>query len=84
MCKLPFRNKTKDYATMGKKGNMIYWDAIDNICEKFTQDLLEFSVPAIDWDDDDVLALQNKIRDFAIELLETESEARFPYVDENY
>jgi hypothetical protein len=84
MDKLPFCNKTTDYATMGKKGNMIYWDAIDDLCERFTQDLLIFSVPEVDLDDDTILSLQNQIRDFAVELLEKESAARFPYIDENY
>lgn len=84
MDKLPFRNKTTDYATMGKKGNVIYWDAIDDICEKFTQDLFDFSVPAVNWEDEDILHFQNKIRDFAIKLLEEESAARFPYINEEY
>lgn len=84
MDKLPFRNKTTDYATMGKKGNVIYWDAIDDLCENFTQELLNFSVPEVDVDDDDILYLKNEIRDFAVKFLEKESAAKFPYVDENY
>ncbi len=84
MDKLPFRNKTTDYATMGKKGNVIYWDAIDDLCEKFTQDLFDFSVPEVDVDDDDILYLKNEIRDFAVKLLEKESAAKFPFVDEDF
>ena len=84
MDKLPFRNKITDYATMGKKGNVRYWDAIDDLCENFTRDLLDFSVPEADVDDDHILYLKNEIRDFAVQLLEKESEARFPFVDENY
>lgn len=84
MEKLPFRNKTTDYATMGKKGNVIYWDAIDDLCGQFTRDLLDFSVPEVDVDDDDVLYLQNEIRDFAVKFLEKESEAKFPFVDEDF
>ena len=49
---MEFRNKTTDYATMGKKGNVIYWDAIDDLCERFTRELLDFSVPEVDVDDD--------------------------------
>lgn len=84
MDKLPFRNKTTDYATMGKKGNVIYWDAIDDLCEQFTRDLLDFSVPEVDVNDDDVLYLQNEIRDFAVKFLEKESVAKFPFVDEDF
>lgn len=84
MSKLPFRNKTTDYATMGKKGNMVYWDAIDDLCEQFTRDLVGFSVPEVEMDDNNILYLQNEIRDLAIKFLEKESKARFPYVDENY
>ena len=84
MDKLPFRNKTTDYATMGKKGNVIYWDAIDDLCERFTRELLDFSVPETDVDDDDILYWKNEIRDFAVEFLEKESEARFPFVDEDF
>lgn len=84
MDKLPFRNKTTDYATMGKKGNMIYWDAIDDLCERFTRELVGFSVPEVELDDDSILYLQNEIRDFAIEFIEKKSDAKFPYVDENY
>lgn len=84
MSKLPFRNKTTDYATMGKKGNIVYWDAIDDLCEKFTRELIGLSVPEVDLDDDSIFYLQNNIRDFAVEFIEKESAAHFPYVDENY
>lgn len=81
---MEFRNKTTDYATMGKKGNAVYWDAIDDLCERFTRELLDFSVPEVEVNDDDVLYLKNEIRDFAVELLERDSEARFPFVDEDF
>ena len=84
MSNLEFRNKTTDYATMGKKGNVIYWDAIDDLCEKFTLELLDFSVPKLDIDDDDVLYWKNEIRDFAVQFLESHSDARFPFVDEDF
>ena len=81
---MEFCNKPTDYATIGKKGNMMYWDAIDDLCENFTRELLDFSVPDVDIDDDDILYWKNEIRDFAVEFLERESKARFPFVDENY
>ena len=84
MDKLPFRNKITDYATMGKKGNVIYWDAIDDLCERFTRELIDFSVPDANVNDDEILYWKNEIRDFAVEFLQRESEARFPFVDENF
>jgi hypothetical protein len=84
MDKLPFYNDITGYAVLGKKGNMMYWDAIDDLCEKFTLELLDFSVPKLDIDEDDVLYWKNEIRDFAVQFLESHSDARFPFVDENY
>ena len=77
-------DKVAEYVTMSKKGNVMYWDAIDDLCEKFTQDLLDFSVPEVEINDDDVLYLKNEIRDFAVSLLEKESVAKFPFVDEDF
>ena len=77
-------DKVAEYVTMSKKGNVVYWDAIDDLCERFTQDLLNFSVPYVDFDEDDVLYWKNEIRDFAVKLLEKESAAKFPFVDEDF
>lgn len=44
MDKLPFRNKTSHYATMGKKGNMAYWDAIDAVSEEYVRQIIEFGI----------------------------------------
>ena len=77
-------DKVAEYVTMSKKGNVMYWDAIDDLCEKFTQDLLDFSVPKANFNDDDVLYWKNEIRDFAVSLLEKESVAKFPFVDEDF
>ncbi len=81
---MKFHNKVSDYATMGKKGNVMYWDAIDDLCENFTRDLLAFSVPGINVGNDDILYLQNEIRDFAVKFLEKESGAKFPFIDEDF
>ena len=89
MSKLPFRNKTTDYATMGKKGNVIYWDAIDNLTEEYVRQLLEFSLTPLkvdmDEDEDDVfMDISKEITELAVKLLEERFSANFPYVDENY
>ena len=84
MSKLPFHNKTTDYATTSKKGNIIYWDAIDNLTEEYVRNMLEMSVPNIVLEYDDILALGKEITDFVVEHLEKEVGANFPYVDESY
>lgn len=87
MDKLPFRVKTSDYATMGKKGNMIYWDAIDELTENYVRQLIEFSTQRVsiyEDDDDTVMELGKEITEFATNLLTERICAEFPYVDENY
>ena len=86
---MEFRNKVSDYATMDKKGNMAYWDAIDNLTAEYVRQLLEFSQTPLkvdtDEDEDDVFIRVGKaITELAIELLEVNFGADFPYVDENY
>lgn len=89
MDKLPFRNKTSDYATMGKKGNMIYWDAIDAVSEEYVRNIIEFStkeikIPAYMTKDDVILEVGKRVTDCIIEYLEEAYNAEFPVVDENY
>ena len=86
MDKLPFRNKTTDYATMGKKGNMIYWDAIDELAENYVRQLIELSTQRVSIceDDDIIMDLGKRIAEFATNLLTEEISAEFPYIDENY
>ena len=87
MDKLPFRTKTTDYATMGKKGNMIYWDAIDELTENYVRQLIEFSTQRVsiyEEDDDTIMELGKEITEFATNLLTERIRAEFPYVDENY
>ena len=69
---------------MNKKENMAYWDEIDELCEEFTRELIGFSIPKVELEDDEVLYFQNEIRDFAVALVEKECKVKFPYVDENY
>ena len=84
MDKLPFRNKTSDYATMSKKGNMIYWDAIDDWAENYVRSLMDFSTKQVDLDDDVSMDVAKRIAEFATNLLTEECGAEFPYIDENY
>ena len=74
---------------MDKKENVRYWDAIDGLTEHYLRDLLEFSHSPLrvndDEDEDDVFIRVGKaITELAIELLEVNFSADFPYVDENY
>ena len=89
MDKLPFRNKTKDYATMGKKGNMIYWDAIDAVSEHYVEDIINFStkditIPEHMTEDDVILEVGKEVTEFIVNYLEKHFGAEFPVVDENY
>ena len=89
MDKLPFRNKTSDYATMGKKGNIIYWDAIDHISEEYVRQMIEFSIkelkiPSYMTKDDVILEVGKRVTECITEYLTEAYEAEFPYVDENY
>ena len=89
MSKLPFRNKTTDYATMGKKGNMIYWDAIDNVSEEYVRQIIslslkELKIPSHMTEDDVILEVGKRATECVVEYLEEAYEAEYPYVDENY
>lgn len=86
---MEFRNKVSDYATTSKKGNMAYWDSIDNLAEEYVRQLLEFSQSPIkvdiDEDEDNVfMDVSKEITELAVKLLEERFGANFPYVDENY
>lgn len=88
MCKLPFRNKTKDYATMGKRGSMIYWDAIDAVSEEYVRQIIEFSVkelkiPEFMTEDDVILEVGKEVTECVVNYLEKHFGAKFPVVDEN-
>lgn len=76
---------------MSKKGNMAYWDAIDNLATDYTQKLIECSTKPVKLgdgfvldDDDAILEISKQITEFATKLLESQYGAEFPYVDENY
>ena len=82
-----FRNKTSDYATMSKKGNMAYWDAIDELTEEYVRNLIEYSTEKTSLyedDDDEIMDLAKEVTEFATKLLAERISAEFPYVDENY
>ena len=89
MDKLPFHNKTIDYATMGKKGNMIYWDAIDNVSEEYVRQMIEFSIkelkiPDFMTEDDVLLDVGKEVTEYVVKYLEEHFGAEFPVVDEDY
>ena len=69
---------------MSKKGNMAYWDMIDDMTEEYVRKMLEMSTPSIELEYDDILALGKEITEFVVAHLQKEVGANFPYVDENY
>lgn len=82
-----FHNKISDQATMSKKGNMFYWDDIDNLTEEYVRQLIVYSTKRVsiyEDDDDTIIDLGNRITEFATNLLTEEISAEFPYIDENY
>ena len=89
MDKLPFRNKTRDYATMGKKGNMMYWDEIDGVSEEYVRQILEFNtkeikIPDFMTEDDVILEVGKEVTECIVNYLEKHYGAEFPVVDEDY
>lgn len=74
---------------MSKKGNMAYWDSIDELAEDYVRELLAYSQSPLkvdeDEDEDDVfMDVSKEITELAVRLLEERFGADFPYVDENY
>ena len=86
---MEFRNKVSDYATMSKKGNMTYWDAIDDASEDYVRNIIEFStkeikVPDFMTEDDVVLEVGKEVTECIVNYLEKHYGAEFPVVDEDY
>ena len=86
---MEFRNKVSDYATMSKKGNMAYWDAIDDVSEEYVRQIIEFSVKQINIpefmnEDDVILEVGKEVTECVVNYLEKYCGAEFPVVDENY
>lgn len=73
---------------MDKKGNMAYWDAIDDVMVDAVKGVAALSTSDKRMDDDneiddDILGIAKEALDIVIERL-TEVGYEFPYVDENY
>ena len=86
---MEFRNKVSDYATMSKKGNMAYWDEIDNVSEEYVRQIIEFStkkikIPRDMTKADMLLEVGKEVTECVVNYLEKYYGAEFPYVDENY
>lgn len=84
-------DESLDCKPMSKKGNMAYWDAIDELSTEFASKLIECSTRPVKYgdefvlDDDDIMIdISKQIIEFATNLLMSEYGAEFPYVDENY
>lgn len=85
------RHQDNNFKPMSKKGNMAYWDAIDELSTEFASKLIECSTRPVKCgdefvlDDDDIMIdISKQITEFATNLLMSEYGAEFPYVDENY
>lgn len=76
---------------MSKKGNMAYWDFIDNLSEEYAKQLIKCSESPIKVgnklvsnDYDAILEIGKEITEFTTRLLTSKYGASFPYIDENY
>lgn len=86
---MEFRNKVSDYATMSKKGNMAYWDEIDNVSEEYVRQIIEFStkkikIPRDMTKYDMLLEVGKEVTECVVNYLEKYYGAEFPVVDEDY
>ena len=75
---------------MSKNGNMAYWDDIDNLTEGYVKELLDYSVPTVEFGDefenkdDVIMRLAKEVTEFTVNLLESDVGATFPYVEGDY
>ncbi len=85
--------KTRDENTMSKKGNMAYWDSIEQLAEDYVRQLFAYSTKPVDFsnaddtDDDEetaIMEIGKEVTGFTYKLLESQYDAEFPYVDEDY
>ena len=76
----------KNEEVYSKKGNMAYWDSIDEISEDYVRRLAEMSDVPVSFDEEgqDLLDIGKEITELAVKLLEERCNAEFPYVDGNY
>lgn len=85
--------KIRDENKMSKKGNMAYWDSIEQLTEDYVRQLIAYSTKPIDFsngDDTDndeetaIMEIGKEVTEFTYKLLESQYGAEFPYVDEDY
>lgn len=74
---------------ISKKGNMMYWDEIDEISEKYVKQIMKYSVkkiqiPYLMTKADVVLEVGKEVTECIVKYLEENYGAEFPVVDENY
>ena len=83
--------KNRDEKTMSKKGNMAYWDSIEQLAENYIRQLIPYSTKPIDFGDDNdddhattIMEISKEVTEFTYKLLESQYGADFPYVEENF
>ncbi len=84
---------SRDENTMSKKGNMAYWDSIEQLAEDYVKQLIAYSTKPLnfgnedDTDDDQetaIMEMGKEVTEFTYKLLESRYGAEFPYVEGNY
>lgn len=68
--------------SISKKGNMAYWDEIDNLAEEFVKDITNLN--SVKLNSDELLEIGKEVTEFATSLLQKELGATYPYVEGDY
>lgn len=83
--------RPNDEKTMSKKGNMAYWDSIEQLAENYIRQLIPYSSKPIDFgndEDDDhattIMEIGKEVTEFTYKLLESQYGVEFPYVEGNF
>lgn len=72
---------------MTKKGNMAFWDEIDEISEEFVKQFIGCAAEELELDDDTITDIAKTIQSTILDELrsyDVDVNTLFPYVDENY
>lgn len=74
---------------MTKKRNMAYWDSMKNESEQFISTILSYveTDKKLELDEDDRMELSKGVLEHLLEMLKgkgIDTDAAFPYVNENY
>lgn len=82
--KLTKRPEDEPAAPMSKKGNMAYWDTIDDIALDCVSAIAEKSTKTVTLDCFDLTDIYKEVVELVTKRLTEDFGCEFPYVDENY